>query len=264
MTGRTALASAALLALFGAGCGGPPAPEKPSNIESSSEKSSSKPEGPKDRPADKDKAPKGPPAVTDKTADKDKSAPADRPPPNPDVTPTKESGVIRGEVRRGGAGVGDAVVWVEAPPPTAASPAAAPAALTARAGGFRPHVAVARTGAALRLSAPDGLADFVASGKAAFSRSLKAGEAADEPLPRDGRVDVRSQLHPEWGAAYVHVFDLGFAAVTGPDGAFTLPALPPGEYTVVFWHESAPEKAVLRLKLAAGEGAALKWTLPEK
>jgi hypothetical protein len=121
----------------------------------------------------------------------------------------------------------------------------------------------------LRLTAGDAPADLVSSGAAVFSRSLKAGESADEPLRRAGIVEVRSQLHPEWGTAYVHVFDHGFAAVAGPDGKFTLPAVPAGEneYTLMLWCEgggagAAPEKRGFRLpKLAAGEGAALKWKL---
>jgi hypothetical protein len=264
MTGRTALASAVLLALLGAGCGGPP--DKPLNIDSS-EKSSSKPEdkAPKG-PADKDKA--GPaPTDKDKAGDKDKGTPADKPPANPEVTLTKDAGVIRGEVLRGGAGVGDVVVWIQSPPPDSPPPAGA-VAIAVRKGVLRPHVAVARKDSAVRLSAGDDADDFLGSGAAAFSCHLDAGQSASQALPRVGLVEIKPQRHPEWGTAYVHVFDHGFAAVTGPDGKFTLPAVAPGEpaYTVTLWYEgdagAAPETRKLSLpKLAADEGAALKWKL---
>ncbi len=50
-------------------------------------------------------------------------------------------------------------------------------------------------------------------------------------------VKFKCDVHP-WMAAYVGVLDHPFFAVTGDDGTFALPELPPGTYTVVAWHES--------------------------
>ena len=47
---------------------------------------------------------------------------------------------------------------------------------------------------------------------------------------------MRCNLHP-WMHSYIAVFDHPFFAVTGKDGAFQLPSLPPGEYTLEAWHE---------------------------
>jgi hypothetical protein len=37
--------------------------------------------------------------------------------------------------------------------------------------------------------------------------------------------------------AYINVLDHPFYAVSSRDGAYTIAGLPPGAYTVEFWHE---------------------------
>jgi hypothetical protein len=37
--------------------------------------------------------------------------------------------------------------------------------------------------------------------------------------------------------AYIGVVDHPFFAVTGPDGAFSLPGVPSGEHVIGIWHE---------------------------
>jgi hypothetical protein len=49
-------------------------------------------------------------------------------------------------------------------------------------------------------------------------------------------IPIRCDVHP-WMRAYLAVLDHPYFAVTGPDGRFTLPDVPPGEYLVVSWHE---------------------------
>ncbi len=49
-------------------------------------------------------------------------------------------------------------------------------------------------------------------------------------------VPVRCDVHP-WMQAFIGVLDHPYFAVTGPDGHYELPDLPPGEYTVAVWHE---------------------------
>jgi hypothetical protein len=67
--------------------------------------------------------------------------------------------------------------------------------------------------------------------------------------------------------AYLRVLDHRYHAVTGRDGRFELPRVPPGEYEVMLWHESwepdaRPVRARVRVKLDAGRGAEVRWTLP--
>ncbi len=50
-------------------------------------------------------------------------------------------------------------------------------------------------------------------------------------------VTLKCNVHP-WMTAYVGVLDHPYFAVTGPDGKFTIPHLPPGTYTLEAWHET--------------------------
>lgn len=51
-------------------------------------------------------------------------------------------------------------------------------------------------------------------------------------------VPIKCDVHA-WMNAWVGVVNHPFFAVTGPDGAFSLPHLPAGTYTVEAWHEAA-------------------------
>ena len=49
-------------------------------------------------------------------------------------------------------------------------------------------------------------------------------------------VPVRCDIHP-WMVAYIGVLSHPYYAVSGEDGAFSIPKLPPGRYTLEAWHE---------------------------
>jgi plastocyanin len=75
------------------------------------------------------------------------------------------------------------------------------------------------------------------------------------------KADFRCFMHP-WMVAYVHVMDHPFYAITGPDGAFTLRGLPPGEYEIATLHESSrfEPSACVTVKVAAGETKKIEFT----
>jgi plastocyanin len=50
-------------------------------------------------------------------------------------------------------------------------------------------------------------------------------------------VHIKCDVHP-WMNAYVGVVAHPYFAVTGQDGSFDLPKLPPGTYTLEAWHET--------------------------
>lgn len=50
-------------------------------------------------------------------------------------------------------------------------------------------------------------------------------------------IPVKCNIHP-WMQGYFVVLKTSHFAVTGEDGVFRLPDLPPGKYTVTAWHES--------------------------
>jgi plastocyanin len=49
-------------------------------------------------------------------------------------------------------------------------------------------------------------------------------------------IPVKCNVH-SWMHAYIGVMPHPYFAVTGPDGSFELPNVPPGDYTVAVWHE---------------------------
>ncbi len=49
-------------------------------------------------------------------------------------------------------------------------------------------------------------------------------------------IPIRCDVHG-WMKSYVGVLPHPFFSVSGADGSFTLPGLPPGTYTVTAWHE---------------------------
>jgi cytochrome c551/c552 len=56
------------------------------------------------------------------------------------------------------------------------------------------------------------------------------------PMKAVEQFRVKCDVHP-WMAAYVHVFDHPFFAVSKPDGTFAIENVPPGAYKVTAWHE---------------------------
>ena len=53
--------------------------------------------------------------------------------------------------------------------------------------------------------------------------------------PEIGMV-FKCDVHP-WMSAYVHVLDHPFFGTTDSKGGFTIKGVPPGEYSLVAWHE---------------------------
>lgn len=56
-------------------------------------------------------------------------------------------------------------------------------------------------------------------------------------------VKVKCDIH-NWMGAWISVLPHPLAAVTDENGAYTMPALPAGDYTIAFWHEVYGEKTV--------------------
>ncbi len=108
---------------------------------------------------------------------------------------------------------------------------------------YQPHVQGMRTGQSLAIKTSDPTAHNVHGfGKVnrSFNRSQPAGAAdisikmrRDESHPP---MKIKCDIHP-WMNAFVGVVPHPYFAVTGEDGSFELPGLPPGTYTIEAWHE---------------------------
>jgi hypothetical protein len=170
-------------------------------------------------------------------------------------------------------GVADAVVWLTKPP--AGKPPEVPSEpekLTQRAGDCWPHVLAVTKGTRVQFVSADDRAHFQLSGAANFEVDVEKGNPVERVLGSPGLVEVHSNRAP-WLSAYVWVFDHNYFAVTGTDGKFRLPPVPPGEHTAALWHADwrladkkqylagPPLERKLTVNLGKGQGANLEWTL---
>lgn len=73
------------------------------------------------------------------------------------------------------------------------------------------------------------------------------------PKKKELGVPFECNLHP-WMKAWVCVVDNPWFAVSGEDGAFVLPGVPPGDYVVEAWHEKFGKRTA-NVSLAAGGSA---------
>lgn len=116
---------------------------------------------------------------------------------------------------------------------------------------FAPRVQVARPKAMVKATSKDAVLHTtnaqVEGGAPLFNIGLPApGLTVAKPLGGPGLVRLSCNSHT-WMRGWLVVTD-EVAAVTGPDGAFTLPNLPPGTYELRVWHESlkaAPQKVTV-------------------
>jgi plastocyanin len=86
------------------------------------------------------------------------------------------------------------------------------------------------------------------------------GGKSPQVLKRPGAIKLRCDAGHTWMNAYVHVFDHPWFAVTDARGRFTIKDVPPGKYTVEYWHEpltdkSAPVVETKTIEVADGQAA---------
>jgi hypothetical protein len=92
-----------------------------------------------------------------------------------------------------------------------------------------------------------------------WNKAEPAGSTMEESFPREEiAIPVKCNVHP-WMKSYIAVFKHPYFAVTGKDGSFQLPSLPPGEYTVEAWHEKLGTMTQ-KITVVAGESKTLDFT----
>jgi plastocyanin len=75
-------------------------------------------------------------------------------------------------------------------------------------------------------------------------------------------IPVKCNIHP-WMQGYFVVLKTSHFAVTGEDGIFRLPDLPPGNYTVTAWHESLGTQSQ-EIRVTGGETTSVYLSFPAK
>jgi plastocyanin len=78
----------------------------------------------------------------------------------------------------------------------------------------------------------------------------------------EAMIPVRCNNHP-WMSAFINVAPNRYFAVTGPDGSFTIPNLPPGKYTLAAIHEKLGEQD-LQITIAPKATAKAAFTFTSK
>jgi plastocyanin len=115
---------------------------------------------------------------------------------------------------------------------------------------YAPHVQAVTVGTALTVLNNDavlhnvhGTVDGTGSPLTVFNVAMPfKGGKAPQVLKRPGAIRLRCDAGHTWMNAYVHVFDHPYYAVTDTKGRFTIKDVPPGHYTIEYWHEPLADK----------------------
>lgn len=155
------------------------------------------------------------------------------------------------------------VVYVERVPPPAGTGTAERAILRQHDERFLPHVLPIVRGMTVEFQNDDDLFHNVFS----LSRTKEfdlgrypRGVSRAVTFDRSGIVQVFCHIHSDMSAVIL-VLDNGFFAVPDSAGRYAIPDLPPGEYTLVAWHERI-RPITHHLRVEPGQLARVDFTIP--
>jgi plastocyanin len=133
---------------------------------------------------------------------------------------------------------------------------------------YRPRVALVMAGQSLLIKNSDQTLHNVHTYKGAstlFNQAEVPGLPAIAKTFKDATGEIlkfKCDVHP-WMTGYVGVMGHPFFAVSDENGAFEIPKVPPGKYTVEAWHERYGTKAT-ELTIAANTPADAKFVFEAK
>jgi plastocyanin len=138
-------------------------------------------------------------------------------------------------------GIRNAVVSLTSPPPGVRWDfSTAPVFLDQRQCVFTPRVILVPAGGTVEFLNSDRLLHNIhSSGKdnPVFNRTQPRGRTIPITFAKPETVRIGCDLHG-WMRAWIVVMEHPYYAVTGGDGEFALPSVPPGRYTLSVWQES--------------------------
>jgi plastocyanin len=155
------------------------------------------------------------------------------------------------------------VVYIERVPDAATSPPAARPVLRQTAERFTPHVLPVIRGTTVEFPNDDLLFHNVFSLSRAKDFDLgryPRGVARAVTFERSGVVQVFCHIHSDMSAVVV-VLDNPYFAVPDADGRYAIPALPPGDYTLVAWHERI-KPVRQKIRVTAGQPTMINFNIP--
>jgi len=147
-------------------------------------------------------------------------------------------------------GLGNVVVALKGVKPPQAPAPTSGAAVDQVGCHYSPHVQAVTVGTALTVLNNDavlhnvhGTLDAGGAPLTVFNVAMPfKGGKAPQVLKRPGAIKLRCDAGHTWMNAYVHVFDHPWFAVTDAKGRFTIKDVPPGKYTLEYWHEPLNDK----------------------
>jgi plastocyanin len=128
---------------------------------------------------------------------------------------------------------------------------------------FVPHVLAITRGTTVTFPNADPYFHNVFSLSSAASFNLgryAPGQSKPFTFAKAGIVKVYCQIHSHMSATIL-VFDHPYFTIPAEDGSYELPGIPPGDYTVVGWHERVGERTV-PVKIERGKTASIDLRLP--
>ena len=128
---------------------------------------------------------------------------------------------------------------------------------------FIPHVLPTTRGSTVDFPNDDPIFHnvFSLSGAATFNLGrYPRGQSRVVRVTRAGIVKVFCDIHSHMSATIL-VFDHPYFTQPGPDGAFELAGIPPGQYTIVGWHERVGERAAT-VRIERGKTTTVDLSLP--
>lgn len=137
-----------------------------------------------------------------------------------------------------------------------------PAELDQRGCLYRPHVQGIMVGQTLKIRNSDTTLHNI-NCQAKVNPVFNFGQPTPSVRERifrkpEAAIKFKCDVHP-WMNAWLFVMDHPYFAVTGRDGSFSIPDLPPGDYTLAAWHEKFGEIEI-PLSITKGQAAAADFT----
>ena len=145
----------------------------------------------------------------------------------------------------------------------AVKPVPAQASIAQKDEQFAPHVVAVTAGSSVAFPNEDPFFHnvFSLSRGAAFNLGrYPSGSSRSKVFSRPGIVKVFCEIHSHMSAV-VRVFDHSWFTVPSEDGTFTIDNVPPGDHTLVAWHERIGERRD-RVTIRRDAATQITFTLP--
>jgi plastocyanin len=128
---------------------------------------------------------------------------------------------------------------------------------------FVPHVVAVTAGSTVAFPNQDAFFHNVFSLSRGASFNLgryPSGSSRSRVLSRPGIVKVFCDIHSQMSAV-IRVFDHRWFAIPQDDGTFAIDGVPPGDHTLIAWHERIGERRD-RVTIRPGAETQITFTLP--